>query len=617
MKKKHNDKVSRVSALLGGLVTFFGLNIALSAPAYVDQPPTARFDITPSTTPIAVGTTGNQKITVTNIGPSNATDVVITYTSPTTPGITVNSVKTAAGSSCTLNGGSWVCPAVATLALNASTFITVNMTIASNVAPGISVGSNTAVNSNEFNPGNGAGESLFNIWGSKDVSAKAGDAFWFGFEGYYETYNQAKKYLPGTTTPYLPLFDSSTPGPSEEGGPIADIWPTTQANPPGGYNLIDDTTQAFFYSRPITVNDQYNSNPNGYYDWYHNRNVWGVPYGTAGYNGYYGFGNSSMGTGFNYPYGTDKTKTTDNRPTYSQIITTPVSIYLQEDPKVYWAARDNRRAWEIRTGIYLDSPSPIYICVARVDDGMYAAIDGVEVVEQKTYNGGVVNNSGLDPNTGGNYSAGYHEIVYRIVNRNNQFKSFEGGEGGFSYIGIGTKSKNDCSQANYTTLTRIAPRSDVVITSSPPKIALVKYIRNMSMTNENYNTFTNDITGASSSVDRNGRKIPTLAFPKNKLQYCITYENTGGQANNFVLTDDVPSNVNADTDSLYWSASTKTQLGDVDRPSDAVKLTAAADSDQGTLTTTGGIYNTGQLTLNIGNLAAGAKGTVCFDATVK
>lgn len=494
------DKVSKSGRrhnflkLISGLLAISGGYSALAAPAYVNQPPTARFTITPSNTAIAAGTTGTQTITVTDVGPSNATNVVITYTPPTTPGITVNSVTGAAGA-CTLTAGSWVCPAVTSLALNASTTITVNMTVADSVAPGTSVGSNTAVNSNEFNPGNGAGESLFNIWGAYGTSAKAGDAFWFGFKGYYETYNHNWQYYSNSSMLLLPVFNYTTPGQSEEGGPISAIWPTSQANPPGGYNLINDTTTSFLYTRPITSGGD-SSNPPGSAWWQYN-----VPYGDPNYYGYSGYANGVQG--FQYPYGTTSTKTTDNRPTYSQIWNTPITMSLPEDPAVYWIARDNRRAWEIRTGVYLNQPSPIYICISKVDDGMYAAIDGTQVIEQTSWNGGVTNNSGLDPNTNGNYSAGYHEIVYRIVNRNNQFKSFESGPGGFDYIGIGTKSTSDCTQANYTTLTRIAPSSNAVI-SAAADLAVTKTDNVNTVTLGGQTTYTvrvtnngpNSVTGA-------------------------------------------------------------------------------------------------------------------------
>lgn len=443
----------------------FTAGYGLAAPAYVNQPPTARFNITPSTTPIGVGTTGNQTITITNLGPAAATNVVITYTPPTTAGITVNSVTSAAGA-CTLTASNWVCPAITSMALNATTTITVNMTVAASVPAGTTAGSNTAVNSNEFNPGNGAGESLFNIWGAYGTTAAAGNAFWFGFNGQYETYIR-QYYNDGSLL--LPVFNATSPNQMEEGGPLSQVWPTSQANPPGGYNLINDTTRSYYYSRPITQGGDGSNPPGASWNFYQAN---GATYGSANYYGYSGLNTSTNIQGFQYPYGTTSTKTTDNRPTYSQITTTPISVTLPEDPQLYWVARDNRRAWEVKTGIYLNSPSPIYICVGNVDDGMYAAIDGTQVVEQTAWDGSVKNSSGFDPVTGGNYSAGYHEITYRIVNRNNQYRSFEGGPGGFDFIGVGTLSTSDCTQQNYSTLTRVAPASDAVISAAPvPPVA--------------------------------------------------------------------------------------------------------------------------------------------------
>lgn len=510
--------------LISGFLAVAATGTTLAAPAYVNQPPTARFNITPSTTPIAAGTTGNQTITVTNVGPSTATNVVITYTPPTTSGITVNSVTSAAGA-CTVTGSSWVCPAITSMALNATTTITVNMSVASSVPAGTTAGSNTAVNSNEFNPGNGTGESLFNIWGAYGTSAKAGDAFWFGFDGYYETFDRRFQYYEGSNIPYLPMRSNTTPGPAEEGGSIAALWPTSQANPPGGYNLINDTTTSFKYSRPITSGGD-GSNPPGASWLLFRRN--GATYGSANYYGYSGLDKSSNVQGFQYPYGTTSTKTTDNRPTYSQITNAPITMALAEDQQVNWIARDNRRAWEVKTGIYLNSPSPIYLCIGNVDDGMYAAIDGTSVVEQTAWNGGVTNSSGLNPATGGNYAAGYHEITYRIVNRNNQFRSFESGPGGFGFLGVGTKSTSDCTQQNYSTLTRVAPASDAVI--SAPALTVVKLV------DSSYVTVTPDPANTGTAA------LPASQLSPAQLKYTITVTNTGTAAASAVnVTDTLPT----------------------------------------------------------------------------
>lgn len=383
----------------------------LSAVSFAGAVNTARFAVTDSGTPIPQNSTGNQTLTLTNMGPDTGTNVVATYTPPTTAGITVNSVTASPGGTCTLAGGVYTCPPVPSVALSGTVTLTVNLTVASSVAVGTSAGSTVKVDSAEFNPGSGTGESLFNIWGTRDVSAAAGDAFWFAYDGNYNN----------TGAKVEPLGSDTTTDPS-----VAAAWSATQANPPGAYSIkADDGTLPF--------NDVASY----------------APYpATAGTPG----------------------------PKYQNIETTAPSLTVREvvvNNSATYQKRNNRRAWEIRTGIYLTQPGPLFVCVPQPDDGMYVAVDGTVVAEARRYNSGVVNSSGAT------YAAGYHEIVYRIVNRNNQQGSYEGGTGGFGVLGMGTSAATSgqtgaCSGPNYNAFTRIAPSSNVTVSDPAADLAVNK-----------------------------------------------------------------------------------------------------------------------------------------------
>lgn len=383
----------------------------LTAVSFAGAINTARFTVTDSGTSIPRGSTGNQTITVTNVGPNTGTNVVATYKPPTTTGIKVNSVTATPGGAtsgvvCTLNAGLYTCPPVASVALNGTLTLTVNVTVDASVAEGTSAGSTVKVDSAEFNPGSGTGESLFNIWGARGVSGAAGDAYWYGFDGNYndtgiKTETGSANYTGGSK--------------------IAAEWPVTQASPPGKYSL-----------KPDKANDDTD------------KDATYATYGTA--------------------------VTTPAAPKNSTVETTPPSINL---PEVTTDSRNNRRVWEIRTGIYLAKDGPLYVCVPQPDDAMYVAVDGRVVAYANTYNGGVVNSSG------GTFAAGYHEVVYRIVNRNNQTSSFEHGIGGFGVLGMGTSASGSgqagaCSGPNYNAFTNVAPASDVTVGAASADLVVTK-----------------------------------------------------------------------------------------------------------------------------------------------
>ena len=95
--------------------------------------------------------------------------------------------------------------------------------------------------------------------------------------------------------------------------------------------------------------------------------------------------------------------------------------------------------------------------------------------------------------------------------------------------------------------------------------------------------------------------------PGNILEYCIAYENIGSAtANTVVLTDLVPSNTTADL-SGYGEGKGVSYMAS--GATTATFLTSAADTDSGALTAS-------QLTMNVGSLAQGGKGQVCFRAKI-
>lgn len=384
----------------------------LTAVSFATAANTARFEVTDSGAALPQGSTGNQTITVTNKGPDAGTNVVATYQVPTTTGIAVNSVTASLGGACTQSGNIYTCPSVTSVALNGQINLTVNMTVARTVAVGTSAGSTVKVNSAEFNPGSGTGESLFNIWGKKDVSAAAGDAFWFAYDG---TYTNSGAKVEGSNSR------------------VADAWPVTQANPPGAYSIKADTGSLAF------------NDVNSY-----------APYPAAGAIP---------------PNPAPKEQTIETGPPGPEI----------KEPVVGGSAtnqqRNNRRVWEIRTGIYLAQSGPLYVCVPQPDDAMYVAVDGAVVASANQYNSGVVNSSGAT------YAAGYHEVLYRIVNRNDQVSSFEGGTGGFGTLGMGTTASTakeqatpttSCNSTNYNAFTRVAPSSNITISSASADLAIGK-----------------------------------------------------------------------------------------------------------------------------------------------
>jgi len=106
--------------------------------------------------------------------------------------------------------------------------------------------------------------------------------------------------------------------------------------------------------------------------------------------------------------------------------------------------------------------------------------------------------------------------------------------------------------------------------------------------------FSTTVTGAVMTLTKSVDK--SLAAPGDAVRYTITYSNTGdASATSVIIRDTIPAAVN------YTAGSVKVN---------GVSKTDAADADNVTVAS-------GAITINIGTVAAGASGTITFDATVK
>ncbi len=112
-------------------------------------------------------------------------------------------------------------------------------------------------------------------------------------------------------------------------------------------------------------------------------------------------------------------------------------------------------------------------------------------------------------------------------------------------------------------------------------------------------------------------------LPGEVLEYCIAFENIGGAPlPNFVVTDHVPGTTNAQTggyDAEEASAATgfgvKLTRGTT-TPTTSY-FTSAADADVGALSSSGGTFGRGTMTVNLGALTVGDQGSVCFRTAIR
>ena len=109
-------------------------------------------------------------------------------------------------------------------------------------------------------------------------------------------------------------------------------------------------------------------------------------------------------------------------------------------------------------------------------------------------------------------------------------------------------------------------------------------------------------------------------LPSEKLEYCLNYFNYGSVAlPAYTLTDQVPATTSAllgAYDSVVGGTVTGYGLK-LTQGGTTTYLTSSADADGGQLTSSGGGFGSGTLTLKLGNLPAGASGSACFQVTIR
>lgn len=100
--------------------------------------------------------------------------------------------------------------------------------------------------------------------------------------------------------------------------------------------------------------------------------------------------------------------------------------------------------------------------------------------------------------------------------------------------------------------------------------------------------------------------------PGDVLEYCIAFNNYSSvPLDGYSITDQVPAKTAAKT-SAYGSG-----LGVKVTRATVTNLTSAADTDDGQLTTSGGTYSEGTLSVKLGTVAKGESGSVCFQVTIR
>ena len=219
------------------------INQSIFAVTFDSTPPTARFEVTGTTqSPIVRGGSGTQVITVQNKGPDNATTTVAKVTASLSTGVTIASVTSSVGSCSGSGSGPYTC-SIGSVA-NAGTFtlsITYNVSLAASAGTAQQIA--VSVNSDQYNPGSGAGEMLHNAWGAigAETTASQYGAFWVGRTS--STANCNSKSSPC-------LLGSA----SDESDPILTAWPADQINPTGQYlnTVVDGNNNDTYFTSDTT-----------------------------------------------------------------------------------------------------------------------------------------------------------------------------------------------------------------------------------------------------------------------------------------------------------------------------------------------------------------------------
>ncbi len=191
------------------------VNAIIVAPTPDPAVKEARFTITPDLPTIVRGRVGTQTINIKNEGPNDATNAIATYVSAPQTGVTVTGVSVVGGGGCAQSGSNWTCP-LGSVANGAIKQLSVSYSTTAASSLGTAQQATVKVSSDEFNPGSGAGETLYKVWGSnqQDESTTNG-AFWVGYEG------------TGGSTPVGSNVN--------QGSSLAAAWPSSQVSPTGAY----------------------------------------------------------------------------------------------------------------------------------------------------------------------------------------------------------------------------------------------------------------------------------------------------------------------------------------------------------------------------------------------
>ena len=191
------------------------VNAIIVAPTPDPAVKEARFSVSPDLPTITRGRVGTQTINIKNEGPDSATNAKAVYVAAPQTGVSVSSVSVIGGSACVQSGNNWNCD-LGNMANGATKQLSVTYSTASNSALGTAQQATVKVSSDEFNPGSGAGETLYKVWGNNlQNESRTNGAFWVGYEG------------AGGTTPVGAYVNQGTP--------LALAWPVSQSSPTGAY----------------------------------------------------------------------------------------------------------------------------------------------------------------------------------------------------------------------------------------------------------------------------------------------------------------------------------------------------------------------------------------------
>lgn len=371
------------------------VNAIIVAPTPDPAVKEARFTITPDLPTIVRGRVGTQTINIKNEGPNDATNAIATYIAAPQTGVTVTGVSVVGGGVCAQSGSNWTCP-LGSVANGAIKQLSVSYSTTAASSLGTAQQATVKVSSDEFNPGSGAGETLYKVWGSNQQNeSTTNGAFWVGYTG------------TGGSTPVGSNVN--------QGSSLAAAWPPSQTSPTGAY---------LSYGGPALGDSVY-------------------------------LASSSTAA-----------------PMIQRIIGNMGAAAERTVSLPTMQTADNRRAWEFTTGINIPSSQTLTVCIGNtsvgVDDGAYIMVDGNVVASTNGWAAG-----GVTVTTASAFSAGYHRISYRIVNRNTYNLSgsdAENSAGGYGPIGLSLSG--NCSTANYDTVTGTGvPVSINIIDGAKIKIA--------------------------------------------------------------------------------------------------------------------------------------------------